>query len=46
MVNMMEIMRILALDRGNDDGDLTLNTVGGEKGNVAGFQGVVMGTVR
>ena len=25
---------------------LTLDTVGGEEGNVAGFQGVVMGTVR
>lgn len=39
----MVIMMILVLDRG--DGDLTLDAVGGEEGNVAGFQGVVMGTV-
>lgn len=45
MTNMMVIMMILVLVRGNGDGDLTLDTVGGEEGNVAGFQGVVMGTV-
>lgn len=27
-------------------GELTLDTVGGEEGDVASFQGVVMGTVR
>lgn len=30
----------------SDDVTLTLDAVGGEKGDVAGFQGVVMGTVR
>lgn len=30
----------------NGDGDCTLDTVGGEEGDVAGFQRVVMGTVR
>lgn len=38
------VMMTLVLDRG--DRDLTLDTVGGEEGNVAGFQWVVMGTVR
>lgn len=28
------------------DGELTLDAVGGEEGDVAGFQGIVMGAVR
>ncbi len=44
MNSFMVIMIILVLDRG--DADLTFDTVGGEEGNVASFQWVVMGTVR
>lgn len=44
--DMMVIIMIWLLDRDSGDGDLTLDTVGGEEGNVAGFQGVVMSTVR
>lgn len=45
-MSMTVMMMIWVLDGDNGICDLTLNTVGGEEGNVSGFQGVVVGTVR
>lgn len=42
----MRVIFTLVLERCDDGATLTLNAVSGEEGNVAGFQRVVMGTVR